>query len=285
MTLSLCLSPALLLQAQDPDALLTYILAGALLLCIVVMGLQFLKNAYYAIIAPTYALRNMGSDDSLFFSILQVFFGGLAIAFFAMLQKAYVSASFDTWANQQVSTALASYSNATYKPIVMQEGLGRMTDVFDLAWTAIIWIPAVWLAIWVLLSFLFWITTKALFGNQLGMKVMASTTAYFFMLFGLVGGYFLVHMAGSGFAGTLMSPGMVDIVGFLIVIVGIVYLIIAIAQGGDLTPTQTVVLFIIWGAILGGGVWALMNYQLKPIYDSFLSKLSSSDFVNQAVGK
>jgi hypothetical protein len=285
MTPSLCLPPALLLAAQDLDASLTYILAGALLLCVIVMGLQFLKNAYYAIIAPTYALRNMGSDDSLFFSILQVFFGGLAISFFAMLEKAYVSASFDKWANHQVSAALASYGNATYKPIVMQEGLGRMNDVFDLTWTGVIWIPAVWLAIWVLLSFLFWITTKVLFGNQLGMKVMSSTTAYFFMLFGLIGGYFIVHMIGSAFAGTMMSPGAIDIVGALIVLAGIVYLIIAIAQGGDLTPTQTIVLFIIWGAILGGGVWALVNYQLKPIYSGFLSKLSSSDFVNQAAGK
>jgi hypothetical protein len=285
MTLSLCLPLALVFQAQDLDASLTWILGGALLLCLIVMGLQFFKNAYYALIAPTYSLRHLAADDSIFFSILQVFFGGLAISFYALLLKGYITSSYDTWANNQISTALASYSNATYKPIVMQEGLGRMNDIYDLAWTGIIWIPALWLVIWLLISFLFWFTTKVLFANQLGMKVMASAVAYFFMLFGVIAGYFLMHIAGSTFAGTMMSPGILDIIGGILVLGGIIYLIIAIAQGGDLTPTQTVVIFVIWAAIIGGGIWALLTYQLQPMYSQFLSRLSSSDFVNQAAGK
>ncbi len=285
MTLShLCMPQALLLQGTDLDATLKWILLGAIVLCLIVMGLQFFKNLFHAITAPTYALRNMGTDDSLFFSILQVFTGGLFISYFAMLKQEYIASSFATWAQGQVSTALAGYSNATYKPIVMQEGINRMTDVFDLAWTAIIWIPAIWLVLWVVLSILFWGTSKVFFGNQYGAKVMASTLAYFFVLAGLVGGYFMMHMLGSTFAGTMASPAAVDMVGIVILIAALVYMVICIAQGCDVSGVQAAVIFIIWAAILGGGVYALMNYQLKPIYDGFLGRLSSANYVTSRGG-
>lgn len=285
MTLSLlCMPPALLLQGADLDATLKWILLGAIVLCLIVMGLQFFKNLFYAVTAPTYALRNMGTDDSLFFSILQVFTGGLFISYFAMLQQEYISSSFYTWAQGQVSTALAGYSNATYKPIVMDEGLNRMTDVFDLAWTGIIWVPAIWLALWVVLSILFWGTSKVFFGNQSGAKVMASTLAYFFVLTGLVGGYFMMHMLGSTFAGTMSSPAAVDMVGMVILIAALVYMIICIAQGCDISGVQAAVIFIIWAAILGGGIYALITYQIKPIYDGFLGRLSSSNYVSSGGG-
>lgn len=278
--LLLCMPPALLLQGQDLDETLKWILLGAIVLCLVVMGLQFFKNLYYASIAPTYALRNMGTDDSLFFSILQVFTGGLFISYYAMLNQKHIGDSFASWAEGQVTTALAGYANMTYKPIVMQEGINRMTDVFDLAWTAVIWLPAIWLVIWTILSILFWFTSKLFFGNQHGAKIMASTLAYFFVLTGIVGGYFMMHLLGSGFAGTLASPSVIDMLGMVILAGAAIYLVICIAQGCDITPAQAAVIFIIWAAILGGGIYALINYQLKPVYDSFLSRLSSANYVS-----
>ena len=285
MTLSLlCMPPALLLQGTDLDATLKWILLSAVVLCLIVLGLQFFKNLFYAVTAPTYALRNMGTDDSLFFSILQVFTGGLFISYFAMLQQEYISNSFYSWAQGQVGTALAGYSNATYKQIVVDEGVNRMTQVFDLAWNGVIWLPVIWVVLWVVLSILFWGTSKVFFGNQSGAKVMASTLAYFFVLTGLIGGYFMMHILGSTFAGTMTSPAAIDLVGMLILAAALVYLIVCIAQGCDISGVQAAIVFIIWAAILGGGIYALVTYQIKPIYDGFLGRLSSSNYVSSGGG-
>ncbi|OGK09636.1 MAG: hypothetical protein A2Y63_03060 [Candidatus Riflebacteria bacterium RBG_13_59_9] len=273
-------SPALLLQGGDLDETLKWILVGAIVLCILAMGFQFFKNTFYAITAPTYSLRNMGEDDNFFFSILLVFLGGLFAAFYTFIQRNFIAGSFESFAKAQVEQALASYSNLTYKPVVASYGIERMTDVFESLETIIVWIPVLWLVSWLVMGVLYWLLSRA-FGNQSPLKVMLSSLAYFFMLYGAVAGYFIAHALGTSFLASVGTPpiGAVEIIGALLGLVFFVYLIVAISQGGEITPAQAGVAWLVWGIVIGGAIAATVYYKVIPSFEAFLNGLSTSSYV------
>jgi len=271
--------PTLILQGGDLNVTLKWILVAAILLCIVAMGIQFLKNTFYAVTAPTYSLRNFAQDDNLFVSILMVFLGGIFVALYALIQRDFIAQCFEDFARAQVGGALASYPNATYKPVVFEYGIGRMTDVFESLETVVVWIPVIWLVLWLLFGVLYWFLSRA-FGNQSPVKMMLSSLSYYYMLLGVVVGYFIAHGIGTAFAAGAGSSsfGVVDIVGALLGLVSIAYLIIAISQGGDTTPAQALVVWLVWTVVIGGIIAAVVYKAVIPAFDAFLGELSSSSW-------
>ena len=273
-------APALLFQGGDSDQLLQWMLVGAIVLSILAMGLQFFKNVFYAITAPTYSLRDMGQNDNFFFSLLMVVVGGLFMALYALMQKSYLIASFDQFARNQLTTALAGYANQTYKPVQFEFGLNRMTDVFGLVMSSILGLVILWPVLWLLFGYAYWILSRA-FGNQLSLRVMLSTLAYYYLLLGVVVGYFMVHSVGAYLAAEGGTPplGAIEIIGAILGLAALIYSVIAIAQGGDLTPAQAVGVFIIWNVVLGGIIAAVVTYQITPAYDNFLQDLRTKSYV------
>lgn len=272
-------APAFLFQGGDSDQLLQWMLVGAIVLSILAMGLQFLKNAFYAITAPTYSLKNMGEDDNFFFSLLTVVIGGLFMALYAIMQKSYLLASFDKFARNQLNEAMAGYANQTYKPVVFEFGFNRMQDVFGLVISSILGIVLLWPVLWLLFGYVYWLLSRA-FGNQLSLKVMLSTLAYYYLLFGVIVGYFAIHSVGTYLAaqGGTVPMGTFEIIGALLGLVALAYSVIAISQGGDITPAQAVIVFVIWGVVLGGIIAAVFVYQLAPVYEGFLDGLRSQSY-------
>lgn len=272
-------SPAILLLAADPDQSLKWLFVGGIVLCIVAMGLPFFRNAFYAITAPTYSLRNMGGDDNIFFSLLLVFVGGLFLSLFALVQKATLTASYLKFANAQIGQTLASYSNLTYKDIVFNEGVEKMMNAYYTIESLVFWLWFLWILLWLLSGVLFWVLTK-LFGNQSPLKIMLSTLAYAYMLCGVVVGFFYFKLIGAFLAGGGTSPslGAAEMIGVVLVIVSVVYMIIAVAQGGDVTPVQAFFVFLIAVILLAGAIFGVV-YQVKPVYQAFLEELRSRSFV------
>jgi hypothetical protein len=273
-------APALLFQGGDSDQLLQWMLVGAIVLSILAMGLAFFKNLFYAITAPTYSLRDMGQNDNFFFSLLMVVIGGLFMALYALMQKSYLVASFDQFARSELNAALAGYANQTYKPVQFEFGLNRMTDVFGLAVSSILGLVLLWPVLWLLFGYVYWLLSRA-FGNQLSLKVMLSTLAYYYLLLGIVVGYFAIHSVGTALVaqGGSVPMGAMEIVGAVLALLALVYSVIAISQGGDLTLGQAVGGFIIWGVVLGGIIAAVVVYQLAPAYDGFLQELRTKSYV------
>ncbi len=272
-------APAFLFQGGDSDQLLQWMLVGAIVLSILAMGFQFFKNVFYAVTAPTYSLKNMGQDDNFFFSLLMVVVGGLFMALYALMQKSFLLASFDQFARDQLNSALAGYANQTYKPVVFEFGLNRMTDVFGLAIASILGIVLLWPALWLLFGYVYWLLSRA-FGNQLSLKVMLATLSYYYLLFGVIVGYFAIHSVGTYLVAQGGAPtiGGIEIAGAILGLVALAYSVISISQGGDITPAQAVVVFVIWGVVLGGIIAAVFVYQLAPIYDGFLDGLRSQSY-------
>jgi|GEM_PF-1561194 len=272
-------TPAFLFQGGDSDQLLQWMLVGAIVLSILAMGLQFFKNVFYAITAPTYSLKNMGEDDNFFFSLLMVVVGGLFMALYALMQKGYLLASFDKFSQGQINDALAGYANQTYKPVVFEFGFNRMQDVFGLVMSSILGIVLLWPVLWLLFGYVYWLLSRA-FGNQLSLKVMLSTLAYYYLLFGMIVGYFQIHSVGASLAaqGGTVPMGTLEIVGVILGLVALAYSVISISQGGDITIAQALVVFIIWGIVLGGIVAAVYVYQLAPIYEGFLDGLRAQSY-------
>lgn len=279
IALTMTWQAAMLLQTADPDESLKWILVGGIVLCIVAMGLPFFRNAFYAITAPTYSLRNMGGEDNLFFSILLVFMGGLFVSLYALLQKAYMADSFLKFANAQIGQTLASYSNATYKPILFNEGVEKMMNAYYTVESLVFWLWFLWILLWLVSGVVFWFLTKA-FGNQGSLKVMLSTQAYAYMLSGAIVGFFYFRLLGAFLASGGASPalGTAEMVGAVLLLASVVYLIIAVAQGGEVSSVQAIIVFLI-AAILLAGVVFFAIYQVKPIYQSFLDELRTRSFV------
>jgi len=279
IALTMTWQAAMLLQTADPDQSLKWILVGGIVLCIVAMGLPFFRNAFYAITAPTYSLRNMGGEDNLFFSILLVFMGGLFVSLYALLQKAYMADSFLKFANAQIGQTLASYSNATYKPILFNEGVEKMMNAYYTVESLVFWLWFLWILLWLVSGVVFWFLTKA-FGNQGSLKVMLSTQAYAYMLSGAIVGFFYFRLLGAFLASGGASPalGTAEMVGAVLLLASVVYLIIAVAQGGEVSSVQAIIVFLI-AAILLAGVVFFAIYQVKPIYQSFLDELRTRSFV------
>ncbi|MCD6283494.1 hypothetical protein J7J84_07870 [bacterium] len=272
-------APAFLFQGGDTDQLLQWMLVGAIILSILAMGLQFFKNVFYAITAPTYSLKSMGQDDNFFFSLLLVVVGGLFMSLYALMQKSFLLASFEQFARDQLNGALVGYANQTYKPVVFEFGLNRMTDVFDLVMSSILGIVLLWPVLWLLFGYVYWILSRA-FGNQLSLKVMLSTLAYYYLLFGVVVGYFAIHSVGAYLVAQGGAPpiGGLEIAGVILGLVALAYSVISISQGSDITVAQAVVVFVIWGVVLGGIIAAVFVYQLAPIYEGFLDGLRSQSY-------
>ncbi len=279
IALTMTWQAAMLLQTADPDQSLKWILVGGIVLCIVAMGLPFFRNAFYAITAPTYSLRNMGGEDNLFFSILLVFMGGLFVSLYALLQKAYMADSFMKFASAQISQTLASYSNATYKPILFNEGVEKMMNAYYTVESLVFWLWFLWILLWLVSGVVFWFLTKA-FGNQGSLKVMLSTLAYAYVLSGAIVGFFYFRLLGAFLASGGASPalGTAEMVGAVLLLASVVYLIIAVAQGGEMSSVQAIIVFLI-AAILLAGVVFFAIYQVKPIYQSFLDELRTRSFV------
>jgi len=279
IALTMTWQAAMLLQTADPDQSLKWILVGGIVLCIVAMGLPFFRNAFYAITAPTYSLRNMGGEDNLFFSILLVFMGGLFVSLYALLQKAYMADSFMKFASAQISQTLASYSNATYKPILFNEGVEKMMNAYYTVESLVFWLWFLWILLWLVSGVVFWFLTKA-FGNQGSLKVMLSTLAYAYVLSGAIVGFFYFRLLGAFLASGGASPalGTAELAGAVLLLASVVYLIIAVAQGGEMSSVQAIIVFLI-AAILLAGVVFFAIYQVKPIYQSFLDELRTRSFV------
>jgi len=113
-----------------------------------------------------------------------------------------------------------------------------------------------------------------------GAPLMLSTLAYAYMLCGAIVGFFYFQLIGAFLAGGGASPslGGLEMAGVVLFIVSIVYMVIAVAQGGDVTPVQGVVVFLIAAILLAGVIFGIV-YQVKPVYQDFLNELRSRSFV------
>ncbi len=248
-------------------------------LCLLALGENFLPNIYYAVTAPTYSLRIMSKEDSFSFSILLVFLGGLFIGLYAAFLDPAIQSAYTTFSNNLVDTILAAYPNPTYKDIIFQAGVERMHNYFEAIYTNnIVWFPVAWVAIWFIVGGLYWFMAR-LFGSPSTYKELLSSLAYYYVLYGVIAGYFMLHAAVSSLSA---SPGQVavnavDAIGSLVMLVGLIYFLICVAQGAEIGIAQTIISFIVISAVLGGIGAALWMYKFSPTFQAFASELQSAD--------
>jgi hypothetical protein len=275
---------ALIWQASGDTTL--YILVGAIVLCLIVLGLKFLRAMFEVITAPQASLGHHGRSDGFFHSMIIVLLAGLITALIVHVRTEDLRATWQASSQAEASAIAAGAANRIYADVIESSSKDKLDANFENFFVGnIIFIPLILLGYWFVLSILAFLFSRML-GGQCTLGGVAGALAYAYF-FGFIAqgltmdtqiGSFLGSLSGTPPGSPAMSP--LVIVGMILSLYSAILWFMALSQGGDLTVGQIIGVTIFIAVIVGGSTGYAM-YKGKEAYTAWTTKMKA---YNPAIG-
>jgi hypothetical protein len=276
---------ALIWQASGDQTL--YILIGAIVLCLIVLGIKFLRAMFEVITAPQASLGHHGQSDGFVHSMIIVLLGGLIGALLIYVKLDDVRTAYGDSVKSEAAAVASGATNSNYRQIVEDSVADALTRNFEnFVVNNIVFFPLMQLGLWFLVSLFCFLFAKML-GGHCTMGTMAGALAYAYFFAFIANGLTATQTAGiflGSFTGTppttmpAMSP--LVIAGLVLALYSTILFFMAISQGGDLTVGQ-VIGVVIFTAIILGGASTFGVFKGKEAYDAWATTKKA---YNPAIG-
>jgi len=269
-----------LLQSEPDVSQQLFIILGVITLAtLIALGLRFFVNMFEVITAPGASLSHHGQNDNFFFSIFVVFLGGLIGTFGMLSIKGQLTMAFHAFAQAVCSNAALLNTNQHYRDIAADYGINILDGNFDVFVAQnLVFFPILMVVLWIFVGTICFLGAKMLgshaaYGNFLGSIAYSG----FFASIGLGFSALLIIQGMQAYVeqGSL-TPGVLSIVGLLLLLYALILFFMAIAQGADLASGPVVGVVIILVVVLAG-VIAGIHYYAKPIWEGFTSQIQTYD--------
>lgn len=269
-----------LFQAGSMPSQELYIILGVITLATVIaLGLRFFVNIFEVITAPAASLRHHGQSDNFFFSIFVVFLGGLIGAFGLLAKQSAMTQAFHEYATTICNDVALQNANANYRDIAASWGVNSLDSHFNILFTSnLVFFPIVMVVLWLFVGTVCYLGARMLgsqssYGDFLGSlaysSLFASIGLGFVALFGL-------QSLAAYTAESSASPGVLAIIGLVLLVYALVLFLMGISQGADLAGGQVAGVLVVLVIVLGG-IGAGIFYYAQPVWQSFTAEIQSYD--------
>lgn len=267
-----------LFQAGSMPEQQLYIILGVITLATVIaLGLRFFINIFEVITAPAASLRHHGQNDNFFFSIFVVFLGGLIGAFGLLAKQSALTQAFHDYAATVCNDVSLQGVNANYREIAATWGINALDSNFDIFVTSnLVFFPIVMVVLWLVVGSICYVGARVL-GGQSEYGAFLGSLAYssFFASIGL--GFislFAIQTLGATAAKTSPMPGVLAIIGIVLMLYSLVLFLMGIAQGADLAGGQVIGVLVVLIIVLGG-IGFGCYYYAQPAWESFTAEIQN----------
>lgn len=269
-----------LLQSEPDVSQQLFIILGVITLAtLIALGLRFFVNMFEVITAPGASLSHHGQNDNFFFSIFVVFLGGLIGTFGMMSIKGQLTQAFHSFAVTVCNDAALLNTNQHYRDIAADYGINIMDGYFDVFVAQnLVFFPILMVVLWTFIGTICFLGAKMLgshaaYGNFLGSIAYSA----FFASIGLGFSALLIIQGMQAYVEQSgITPGVLSIIGLVLLLYALILFFMAIAHGGDLASGPVVGVVIVLLVVMVG-IIAGIHYYAKPVWEDFTSQIQSYD--------
>ena len=257
-------------QAINPS----WLLLGAVVLCIIGAGLRFIVNFFQVYFLPHITLRRVAEDEHFFYSLVLVIAGSAAV----VLGLSLALPSFDKVASDYINETVSAQvtgSSANYRDLAQQQARLDLQNIYELVFhTNIFILVLIPVFFWLLFMTLIWIFAK-LFHTPIAYAHFIRTTAYNAFIFGIAAGGMVYYQIKT----MAMDPieSWIVPVAWILAVYAVIHLFISLVQGLDISPVGIVVSLVLAGAIIAGIGYGMVYQWGIPWWDDFWSKANAFD--------
>lgn len=273
--------PLALLQASD-NMMMLVLLAVFTLGVMIALGKRFFVGIFEVVTAPQASLGYHGKENTLFFSVMIVFLGGLIGLVYLTFQQPQISSDLSSFAKTTGQAIAQGNSNPTYRPIAGEMASSRIDNVLQ---TYVVgnfqWFPVYMIAVWLLTGLLFWACAK-MFGTQTSLSAFLGALSFPYFFSAIASALSLPESVKSMTGALFLQPaqpslGPAMIVASVLSLYAFILFCMAVVQSAEISAGQFIVCLLLIAIVVGGANYYFLTQQFMKQAEAFSGEITAFD--------